>query len=88
MQVPPTVSCSAIALVKNIITTEKTDNYILRGKTGWEGKVGWYVGYLERNGNTYFFATQLDVVKEQDIKARLEITRSILKDMKLLPKKP
>lgn len=78
----------AIALVKNIITTEKTDDYVLRGKTGLKSNVGWYVGYLERDGNTYFFATQLDVVKEQDIKARLEITRSILKDMKLLPKKP
>lgn len=78
----------AIAIVKNIITTEKTDNYVLRGKTGLKSNVGWYVGYLERDGNTYFFATQLDVVKKQDIKARLEITRSILKDMKLLPKKP
>jgi beta-lactamase class D len=78
----------AIAIVKNIIINEKTDNYILRGKTGWEGKVGWYVGYLERDGNTYFFATQLDIVKAKDTKARSEITRSILNSMGLLPKTP
>jgi len=75
----------AIAIVKNIITTEKTDNYVLRGKTGWEKTVGWYVGYLERDGNTYFFATQLDIVQAKDTKARIEITRNILKDMGLLP---
>lgn len=78
----------AIAIVKNIIINEKTDNYTLRGKTGWEGKVGWYVGYLERDDNTYFFATELDIAAPKDTKARIEITKSILKDMKLLPKKP
>lgn len=76
----------AIAIVKNIITTEKTDNYVLRGKTGWKGKVGWYVGYLESGGNTYFFATELDIAAPKDTKARIEITRSILKDMGMLPK--
>lgn len=77
----------AIAIVKNIITMEKTEDYVLRGKTGLESEVGWYVGYLERNGNTYFFATQLDIAEPKDIKARIEITRNILKDMGLLPKK-
>lgn len=76
----------AIAIVKNIITTEKTNNYVLRGKTGRVREVGWYVGYLERDGNTYFFATQLDIVQAKDTKARIEITRSILKDMRLLPR--
>ena len=78
----------AIAIVKNMIIAEKTDNYVLGGKTGLKSKVGWYVGYVERDHNTYFFATQLDIVKEQDIKARSEITRSILKNMGLLPKTP
>ncbi len=77
----------AIAIVKNIITMEKTEDYVLRGKTGLESDVGWYVGYLEHNGNTYFFATQLDIAEPKDIKARIEITRNILKDMGLLPKK-
>ncbi len=82
----------AIAIVKNIIINEQTEDYILRGKTGWEPsfkpEVGWYVGYLERNGNTYFFALQIDVVQAKDLKARLEITKNILKDMGMLPKQP
>ncbi len=78
----------AIAIVKNILIVEKTEDYVLRGKTGLKSEVGWYVGYLESDRNTYFFATQLDIVKAKDTKARVEITRSILKDMGLLPKNP
>ena len=27
---------------------EKNENYIIRAKTGWEWKYGWYVGYLRQ----------------------------------------
>ncbi len=85
-------SSRAIAIVKNILITEQTKDYVLRAKTGWENsfkpEIGWYVGYLESGGNTYFFATELDIVQAKDTKARIEITRSILKDMGFLPKKP
>ena len=42
---------------------EDRENYVLRAKTGWTrdgGKdTGWWTGYLETNGNVYFFATRL-----------------------------
>ncbi len=83
-------SSRAIAIVKNIIVNEQTADYILRGKTGWENsfkpEVGWYVGYLERDRNTYFFAIELDIVQPKDSKARIEITKSILQKMGMLPK--
>lgn len=75
-------------IVKDIIINEKTNSYALRGKTGWATGVtpqlGWYVGYLERGNDVYFFALNLDVVKPSDMKARLEITKSILRDLKLV----
>lgn len=75
-------------IVKDIIINEKTNNYVLRGKTGWAREVtpqrGWYVGYLERGDDVYFFALNLDVIKPSDTKARLEITKSILQDLKLV----
>jgi beta-lactamase class D len=78
----------SIDIVKDMIINEKTDNYVLRGKTGWAREVtpqrGWYVGYLERGNDVYFFALNLDVVKPSDIKARLEITKSTLRDMDLI----
>ncbi|MGL6337950.1 MAG: penicillin-binding transpeptidase domain-containing protein, partial [Waterburya sp.] len=77
-----------IDLVKDIAIAEQTSNYVLRGKTGIATSVtpqiGWYVGYLEQNDNVYFFATNIDVVKDQDIAARLEVTRLCLQDLGLL----
>ena len=63
---------------------EKTPNYVLRAKTGWAGSIGWYVGYLEQNDNVYFFATNLDIVTENDLAARLKVTRLCLQDLGLL----
>jgi beta-lactamase class D len=77
-----------IDLVKDIAIAEETDNYVLRGKTGIATSVtpqiGWYVGYLEQNNNVYFFATNIDVVNDQDITARLEVTKLCLQDLGLL----
>lgn len=80
-----------IATVKDILINEKTDDYVLRGKTGWAWQftpqVGWYVGYLERAGNAYFFAINMDITKPDDTKARISITKGILGDLGLIPRK-
>ena len=38
-------------------------NYKLSGKTGWgfhnDQDNGWFVGYIEKDDNTYFFATNV-----------------------------
>jgi beta-lactamase class D len=47
-------------------------------------QIGWFVGYLEQNDNVYFFATNIDVNKREDLPARIEITRSSFKDLGLL----
>jgi beta-lactamase class D len=77
-----------IDLVKDIAIAEETDNYVLRAKTGIATSVtpqiGWYVGYLEQNNNVYFFATNIDVVNEKDVAARLEVTKLCLQDLGLL----
>ncbi len=77
----------SIKIVKDIIINEKTSDYVLRGKTGWEKQVGWYVGYLERGSDVYFFATNMDIANPEDAKARIAITKSILQDLGLIGKK-
>jgi beta-lactamase class D len=71
-----------IDLVKDIMVVERTPDYVLRGKTGWDGAVepgiGWFVGYLEQNDNVYFFATNVDIQDDDDLAARLEVTRRSL----------
>lgn len=73
-----------INLVKDIAIAEQTSNYVLRGKTGATSEIGWYVGYLEQNDNVYFFATNIDIIAEKDLAARLEVTKLCLQDLGLL----
>ena len=75
-------------LVKDIMVREQTPDYTLRAKTGWltgsKPQIGWFVGYVEQNKNVYFFATNIDINKPDDLPARIEITRNSLKDLGLL----
>lgn len=76
----------AIATVKDIMLVEQTPEYTIRAKTGWAlaPGIGWYVGYVERNDNVYFFATNLDIRDQKDLPARAEVTRRCLKALILL----
>ncbi len=71
-----------MSLVREIMIAERTKEYILRAKTGLSGvgatEVGWYVGYVERGRDVYFFATELDIRKDDDVRARVELSREIL----------
>jgi beta-lactamase class D len=50
--------------IRDIMAMEKTDDYTLSGKTGWsidgEHNNGWFVGFVERGGQVYYFATNLE----------------------------
>jgi len=84
-------SLASLSLVKDIMVVEQTPDYIIRAKTGVAGfgqqvtpQIGWYVGYLEKNKNVYFFATNIDIRSKNDISARIELTRRCFKDLALL----
>jgi beta-lactamase class D len=77
-------------IVKRMIILKDTTTYTLRGKTGWEDRdgrnIGWLVGYLEQNGNVYFYATNVEApepVPKGFASARREITEAILKTLGL-----
>lgn len=81
-------SSRTISIVKDIMISEQTPEYTLRGKTGWFGfgqqdkkQIGWYVGYLEQNNNVYFFATNIDIRTEKDASSRMALTRLCLKEL-------
>ena len=85
-------SKKSFQVLKEIMKEEETDDYILRAKTGWTrdgGKdTGWWIGYVERKDNVYFFATRL--IKEREAhnpnfgKCRKEITKTVLRDLHIL----
>lgn len=77
-------------LVKQIMISEQNDDYVLRTKTGWgirfENQMGWFIGYLERDGNVYFFATNLESKNpEKGFVSRVTITKKILNELGLYP---
>jgi beta-lactamase class D len=82
-------SARSIATVKDILILEQTPEYKLSGKTGWVGyqtqrnipQIGWFVGYLEKGRDVYFFATNIDIRTPQDAKKRISLTRKCLKDL-------
>ncbi len=81
-----------MAIVKRLMVTETTDNYVIRAKTGWtrDGGVdtGWWVGYVEKQGKPCFFATRLTKnrqTKNPDFAAcRKFITKDILRQLNIL----
>lgn len=78
-------------IVKDIMLNEDTLGYKLRAKTGWgmRAKInaGWWVGWVEKENNIYFFAGNIESGEPADnfIKGRTEITKKILKELNILP---
>ncbi|GEM_PF-180330 len=78
-------------IVKDILVFEKTPAYTLSAKTGGgpiaEGiYIGWFVGYLEAQGNVYFFAINIEGASFAGIRdKRIELTKQILTALGHLP---
>lgn len=83
-------------IVKKIMLMEETSEYKIYGKTGWQiddfnnlkdsESIGWFVGFLERKDNIYFFATNIetDSTEKTFAESRVKITKKILKELNLL----
>lgn len=80
-----------IDIVKEIIVLSENNGTRLSGKTGLGLKAnsdkyinGWFVGYVEKDGNVYIFATNIEASNETEKSASgegaKEITLKILKD--------
>lgn len=71
---------------KRVMITETGPGFVLRSKTGWTRVDGknweWWVGFVERKNNAYFFATR--IVKSRAVangkfaQCRKDITKEIL----------
>ena len=74
-----------IQAVKNALLLSTTSSGSLYGKTG-TGRVngkdvnGWFVGYIESDNNTYYFATNIQAPSNATGSQATEITETILSD--------
>jgi beta-lactamase class D len=75
--------------VKDIMTVEKTPLYSLHGKTGYidatTPRVGWWVGFVDRHPGATAFALNIDLTRPEHSKARMDIARAVLRELKVLP---
>ncbi len=86
------ISTSTTKIVKNIMKMESGDDYSLSGKTGWAvrdgANTGWFVGYVEKKGKIYYFATKVRPNEGFDMKKfasiRKEVTKQALKEMGIM----
>ncbi len=73
-------------LVKDIMVVEAGHDWIIRAKTGWEGRYGWWVGWVEWSNGAVFFALNIDTPKRlEDLEKRELISRAVLKSIHALP---
>jgi beta-lactamase class D OXA-48 len=93
------VSERNMLIVKDMLINEANSKYILRAKSGWQGAekspthpnesrspgIGWWVGWVETDDDTYFFALNLDVTKNEDAPKRMTIARACLASLDILP---
>lgn len=80
----------AVDIVKNIMIAKDTLDYVVRAKAGWSDEekiiVGWYIGYIEKNDNVYYFTNCIqstDLDNTDFARARIEIAYRILYDLKV-----
>ncbi len=65
---------------------EAKRDWILRAKTGWDGQMGWWVGWVEWPTGPVFFALNIDTPNRmEDLHKREAIARAILQSVNALP---
>ncbi|AWK05981.1 penicillin binding protein transpeptidase domain-containing protein [Flavobacterium crocinum] len=78
-------------IVKNVMLGEKGSGYEIHSKTGWTREkgfnIGWWVGYIQKENGSYFFATRLLQNRNSNRadfgSCRKDITKKVFKDLKI-----
>lgn len=75
--------------VQEITILEKTEDWTLHGKTGWGTSnikipIGWFVGWIEKDGRIYSFAINLDMKESKNLPKREEMAKEALKTLNII----
>lgn len=79
-----------MAIVRDILVLEDTEDYTLSGKTGSgrtgkdEELIGWFVGTVQREGHRHHFAVFIQGKNDTSGYKAKDIARQILKDLDLI----
>lgn len=76
-------------IVRQVMITEQNEKFVIHSKTGWTREngidSGWWIGYVERKDNVFFFATRVSKPRSEInpgfSNCRKEITKNILRQL-------
>lgn len=75
--------------VHQITLIDQGKNWQLHAKTGWTTaptpQIGWWVGWINKGGNFYSFALNMDINDRSQLSQREKLGRLFLQLLKLLP---
>ena len=76
------LSARSQMIVRDILRLETNDGRTLYGKTGWQfsrtPQLGWWVGWIERDGSPVTFALNMDMGSDADAPKRIVIGKAML----------
>jgi beta-lactamase class D len=74
--------------VRNIVKVEQGDGWILYAKTGWANStkpaIGWWVGWVEKDGHIFSFALNIDMPEIGDAAKRVQLGKACLKALGII----
>jgi beta-lactamase class D len=73
-------------LVKDVMLGAAGPDWLLRAKTGWTGRLGWWTGWVEWPQGPVFFAMNMDTPNRlQDLPQRQALVRGALQSLGAWP---
>ena len=75
-------------IARSIVELERGEDWVLYGKTGWQNApqpgVGWWVGWIDKQGDIYTFALNIDIRSAADAARRIELGKASLRALGFL----
>jgi beta-lactamase class D len=77
-------SARAQSVVRDILRLEETGGATIYAKTGWAEEIGWWTGWVERDGKVFAFSLNMPLAKMEDAPKRIEIGKALLSELGVL----
>ncbi|WP_147819983.1 class D beta-lactamase [Salidesulfovibrio onnuriiensis] len=75
--------------VKRLMRRDSGKGWTMHAKSGWaqraKPQVGWLVGWVEKDGSPWFFATNVEINQRSDAAKRYALTETRLRELDVIP---
>lgn len=82
-------SSAHMEYVKRLMRRDSGKGWTMHAKSGWAQRVtpqvGWLVGWVEKDGSPWFFATNVEIDQRSDAAKRYELTEKRLRELGVIP---